>query len=145
MDLSGCNADAVSGVDGFRISYFKKSICDQYSSCNYPAGNFWDLSSLDGANTTTLLWKIGVPIGKGGIVSVAVLDFLECINSIEAPLVFIRDKSLLPLSLFFPAISSENVGEVFAASIIIMIPAVLVFFLGDEYLETGLQAFQVKS
>ena len=104
-----------------------------------------EAARLDGANTTTLLWKIGVPIGKGGIVSVAVLDFLECINSIEAPLVFIRDKSLLPLSLFFPAISSENVGEVFAASIIIMIPAVLVFFLGDEYLETGLQAFQVKS
>ena len=104
-----------------------------------------EAARLDGANATVLLWKIGVPIGKGGIVSVAVLDFLECINSIEAPLVFIRDKSLLPLSLFFPAISSENVGEVFAASIIIMIPAVLVFFLGDEYLETGLQAFQVKS
>ena len=91
-----------------------------------------------------LLVKIGMPIGKGGIVSVAVLDFLECINSIEAPLVFLRDKERWPLSLFFPAISIYNAGEVFAASVMIMIPAVLIFFLGDEYLETGFKAFQVK-
>ena len=72
------------------------------------------------------------------------LDFLECINSIEAPLVFLKDKSLLPLSLFFPEVSLYNAGAVFAASVVIMIPAVLIFVLGDEHLETGFQAFQVK-
>ncbi len=103
-----------------------------------------EAARLDGAGAVTLLCRIGVPIGKGGIVSVAVLDFLECMNSIEAPLVFLRDKERWPLSLFFPAISVYNAGEVFAASVMIMIPAVLVFFLGDEYLETGFKAFQVK-
>ncbi len=103
-----------------------------------------EAARLDGAGALVLLVKIGMPIGKGGIVSVAVLDFLECINSIEAPLVFLRDKERWPLSLFFPAISIYNAGEVFAVSVMIMIPAVLIFFLGDEYLETGFKAFQVK-
>ncbi|MDE7212344.1 MAG: carbohydrate ABC transporter permease, partial [Lachnospiraceae bacterium] len=85
-----------------------------------------EAARLDGAGPLVLLVKIGMPIGKGGIVSVAVLDFLECINSIEAPLVFLRDKHRWPLSLFFPEISVYNAGEVFAASVIIMIPAVLV-------------------
>lgn len=104
-----------------------------------------EAAKLDGANRWALLWKIGVPIGKGGIASVAILDFLECINSIEAPLVFLKNESLLPLSLFFPEISLYNAGEVFATSVMIMIPTVLVFFLGDESLETGFKAFQVKA
>lgn len=103
-----------------------------------------EAAKIDGAGSLTLLGRIVLPIGRGGIVAVAVLDFLECINSIEAPLVFLRDKSLLPLSLFFPAVSLYNAGAVFAASVVIMIPAVLVFILGDEHLETGFQAFRVK-
>ena len=104
-----------------------------------------EAARIDGAGSFTLLSKIVVPIGKGGIVAVAVLDFLECINSIEAPLVFLKDKVLHPLSLFFPEVSLYNAGAVFAASVVIMIPAVLIFLLGDEYLETGFQAFQVKA
>ena len=103
-----------------------------------------EAARIDGAGSFTLLRKIVLPIGKGGIIAVAVLDFLECINSIEAPLVFLKDKSLLPLSLFFPEVSLYNAGAVFAASVVIMIPAVLIFVLGDEHLETGFQAFQVK-
>ena len=69
-----------------------------------------EAARLDGANSFTLLRKVVLPIGKGGIIAVAVLDFLECINSIEAPLVFLKDRALHPLSLFFPEISLYNVG-----------------------------------
>lgn len=103
-----------------------------------------DAARLDGANSLTLLCKIVLPIGKGGIIAVMILDFLECINNIETPLVFLKDKALLPLSLFFPQVSIYNAGAVFAASVIIMLPTVLVFIIGDEYLETGFQAFQIK-
>ena len=54
-----------------------------------------EAARLDGANSFTLLRKVVLPIGKGGIIAVAVLDFLECINSIEAPLVFLRSQERL--------------------------------------------------
>lgn len=103
-----------------------------------------DAAKVDGANSLTVFLKICMPIGKGGIISVSVLSFLEFFNIIEQPLIFLQNRNLWPLSLFFPKISLYNAGEVFAASIIIMIPAVLVFFIGEESLEEGMKAFEVK-
>lgn len=101
-------------------------------------------AQIDGAGAIRIFFHIGIPLGSSGIISIVVLGFLENWNLIEQPLTFLKDKALWPLSLFLPNISLENAGLAFASSVITLIPAVLVFICGQDYLEQGIMATAVK-
>lgn len=99
---------------------------------------------IDGASEWQLFLKIGLPLGKSGIFSVIVLSFLEYWNLVEQPMTFLKDKSLWPMSIFLPAIEPENAGIAFVASVISLIPAMLIFLGGQEYLEKGISYMRMK-
>lgn len=103
-----------------------------------------DAARLDGAGDFRLFWNIGIPLGAPGIFSVLVLGFLEYWNLLEQPMAFLKTKALWPLSLFLPNLDLSRAGVAFAASAVAMIPAVLVFLSGQEYLEQGILAAAVK-
>ena len=93
---------------------------------------------IDGAGELFIFWKIGIPLGKGGILSAMVLGFLEYWNLMEQPLAFLENKELWPLSLYLPEITWQQAGYAFAASVITLIPSVFVFLMGQDYLEQGI-------
>ncbi len=99
---------------------------------------------LDARSGFQVFWYIGLPLGSAGLVSAMVLGFLECWNLIEQPLAFLKDKTLWPLSLYLPNISLERAGPAFAGSTVALIPALLVFLSGRDYLEQGIVAAAVK-
>ena len=103
-----------------------------------------EAARLDGAGELRLFFIIAIPLGSPGVISAMVLDFLEYWNLIEQPVVFLRTKELWPLSLYLPNIDLNKAGMAFVASMITLIPAVLVFFWGQEYLEQGIVAAAVK-
>ncbi len=98
----------------------------------------FEAARIDGAKEMTIFIRIGLPLGKSGLLSAMVLGFLEYWNMIEQPMAFLEDKSLWPLSLYLPEITWERAGFAFAASVITLIPAVFVFLLGQDYLEQGI-------
>lgn len=102
-------------------------------------------AKLDGAKEWQLFLYLAVPIGSSGIIACMVLGFLEYWSLIEQPLTFLKDKSLFPLSIFLPDITSvSKSGMAFAVSVITFFPAVLVFMGGQDYLEQGIMAGAVK-
>ena len=101
-------------------------------------------AELDGANKFQVFLSIGVPLGSSGIVSALVLSFLDAWNLIEQPLTFLKSKTLWPLSLYLPNISMDNAGLAFVASVITLVPSLLVFLAGQNYLEQGIAASAVK-
>lgn len=101
-------------------------------------GQLLDAARVDGAKEIILFLKIGLPLGKNGILSAMVLGFLECWNMIEQPMAFIEDQSQWPLSLYLPEITWAQAGYAFCASVITLIPAGFVFALGQEHLEQGI-------
>ena len=103
-----------------------------------------EAAKLDGAGNFQIFWRIGLPLGSPGILSAMVLGFLEYWNLIEQPMAFLKTKSLWPLSLFLPNIGMEQAGLAFATSIVVLIPALLVFLAGQEYLEQGILATATK-
>lgn len=103
-----------------------------------------EAARLDGAGEGYIFFRIGIPLGNAGIISALILSFIELWNSIEQPLTFLRDKSYWPLSLYLPQISADNLGVSFIASLIMMLPAVLIFLKGQEYLEQGIIASGIK-
>lgn len=97
-----------------------------------------EAARIDGAGEFYIFARLGLSLGKGGILSAVVLGFLEYWNMIEQPLAFLKDKALWPLSLYLPEIDWTQAGFSFAASIVMLIPAVFVFVMGQDYLEQGL-------
>ncbi|NBH81542.1 carbohydrate ABC transporter permease [bacterium C-53] len=97
-----------------------------------------EAARIDGAGEWAIFTKIGLPLGKSGLVSALVLGFLEYWNMIEQPMAFLSDKTLWPLSMFFPKITINQAGASFCASVIMLIPAVFVFLAGQDALEAGI-------
>lgn len=103
-----------------------------------------EAARLDGAGEFNIFMKIGLPLGKSGIVASMILQMLEYWNIVEQPMIFLEKKQLWPLTLYLPEISMENAGQAFAASVISLIPAMLVFILCKDDLEKGIVASAVK-
>ena len=104
----------------------------------------YEAAKIDGAGDWQTFIRIGIPLGSPGILSALVLGFLEYWNMIEQPLAFLEDLSLWPLSLYLPEIDLRRAGMALAASVITLIPAVFVFFMGQDYLESGITASGMK-
>jgi len=103
-----------------------------------------EAAAIDGAGPFMVFLRVGLPLGAPGILSAVVLGFFEYWNALEVPLTFLKDKSLWPLSLYLPAISSENVGVSLIASVVMLTPALLIFLFGQKYLEQGITAAGMK-
>ena len=97
-----------------------------------------EAARMDGAGELTIFARLGLPLGKSGLLSAMVLGFLEYWNMMEQPMAFLEEKSLWPLSLYLPEITWGQAGFAFCASVITLIPAVFVFVLGQDYLEQGI-------
>jgi len=103
-----------------------------------------DAAKVDGAGALQIFMKIGLPLGMPGIMSSSILCFLEYWNAIEAPMTFLKTKSKLPLSLYLPDITTEQLSVSFTASVVMMIPAILIFAWGRDYLQQGIEASGLK-
>lgn len=103
-----------------------------------------EAAKVDGAGAAASFFYIGLPLGMPGIISALILNFLEYWNAIEAPMTFLKTKSLLPVSLYLSNITVSDMGSAFAASILIMAPSIFLFACGQNYLEQGILASGLK-
>lgn len=97
-----------------------------------------EAARLDGAGELRIFCQIAIPLGAPGILSVVILTFLDSWNMIEQPMTYLKTKSLWPLSLFLPEIKMADMGMGFAAALLMLIPALLLFVSCEEYLERGI-------
>ncbi len=97
-----------------------------------------EAARLDGAGETQIFFRIAIPLGVPGILSVGILTFLDSWNMIEQPMTYLKTKSLWPLSLFLPEIKLADMGMGFAAALLMLIPALLLFLCCQDYLEQGI-------
>lgn len=103
-----------------------------------------EAARIDGAGELRIFLQIGIPMGKTGITSAMVLGFLEYWNMIEQPMTFLKDKTKWTLSMLLPDITIGNIGVAFVISVVALIPALLVFALGRDYLEQGISSLGGK-
>ena len=50
-----------------------------------------EAARLDGASDFSIFLKVGIPVGRPGIISMLVLGFLEYWNAIEQPMTFLKE------------------------------------------------------
>lgn len=100
--------------------------------------SYIEAAQMDGANEWQIFWKICAPLCKSTVCSVAILVFIDYWNMVEQPLVLLSDSEYHPLSVFLSQINTGETGLAFAVATIYMIPTILVFLFGEDYLVEGI-------
>lgn len=100
--------------------------------------SYIEAAKLDGASEWQIMTKIHVPMCKGAIVSITMLVFIDYWNMVEQPLVLMKDTDMHPLSVFLSQINTGDIGLAFAVGVVYMIPTILMFLYGEEYLVEGM-------
>jgi multiple sugar transport system permease protein len=101
-----------------------------------------EAAKIDGAGHMRVLFSIVLPLVKPAVAALALLTFVDYWNVVDQAIVFITDPALVPLSAQFARMGSFD--TMFAASFFYMLPALLVFLWGQEYLVEGMKLSGVK-
>lgn len=110
--------------------------------------SYVEAAKLDGANEWQIMTQIYVPMCKSALVSIGMLVFIDYWNMVEQPIILITDpdavSALHPLSVFLSQINSGDIGLAFAVGTVYMIPTILMFLYGEDYLVEGITAGGIK-
>lgn len=97
-----------------------------------------EAAKMDGAGEWRIFTQICLPLCKSAITSVIILIFIDYWNMVEQPLILLSDSDMHPLSVFLSKINQGEIGIAFAVATIYMIPTLLVFQYGEDYLVEGI-------
>ena len=97
-----------------------------------------EAARIDGAGEWKIFTTICMPLCKSAMASVVILLFIDYWNMVEQPLILLTDTDMHPLSVFLSRINSGEIGLAFAVATIYMVPTLLVFQYGEDYLIEGI-------
>ncbi len=97
-----------------------------------------EAAAIDGAGEWDVFSKICTPLCKGGIASIAILLFFDYWNMVEQPLILLTNTDMHPLSVFLSKINEGEISLAFAVAVIYLVPPLLIFLYGEDYLVEGI-------
>jgi multiple sugar transport system permease protein len=101
-------------------------------------GSLIEAAKLDGAGEWQIFTRICLPQCRSALYSIAILVFIDYWNMVEQPLILLPDATKQPLSVYLSTINAGEVGLAFAVATIYMVPTLLLFLHGEEYLVEGI-------
>jgi len=108
-----------------------------------------DAAKIDGCNPLTTFWYIALPLALPAIVTLGIFSFITSWNSFMWPLIVTNADSMKTLPVGLAAFKGSfrettEWAQLMAASIISIIPVVIVFMLGQKYFIKGIMAGAIK-
>jgi multiple sugar transport system permease protein len=106
-----------------------------------------DAARIDGASTLQILWHVMLPLSKPALATIAVFTFWWTWNSYFEPYVYLSSVKHFTVSLglgFFKSQYAYNFRFVMAASVIAILPIVVIFFFAQRYFIEGIQLTGMK-
>ena len=97
-----------------------------------------EAAKLDGSSEWQIFKDICLPQCRSALYSIAILVFIDYWNMVEQPIVLLSDASKQPLSVYLSTINASEVGLAFAIATIYMVPCLLLFLHGEDYLVEGI-------
>lgn len=97
-----------------------------------------EAAKVDGAGEWQIFTRICLPQCRSALYSIAILVFIDYWNMVEQPLILLQDADSQPLSVFLSSINAGEIGLAFAMATVYMIPSLLLFLHGEEYLVEGI-------
>ncbi len=106
-----------------------------------------EAATIDGANRWRLFWDIVLPLARPGLIALAIFTFLGNYGSFFWPLVMVKSDHLrtLPIGmLHFDALYGKQTNLLMAASVMNILPLIILFTVSQKFLVKGIQLGGVK-
>lgn len=106
-----------------------------------------DAARVEGASELTIYRRIVLPLAKPALVTVAIFTFMWSWTDFLLPLIYIDDPEQYTLSIGLYAFFSEHGvawGALMAASVLMSLPLILVFLVGQRQFIRGIALTGVK-
>ncbi len=113
---------------------------------NFPS-ELEDAAQLDGCGYFGLFWRVVLPLSRGPLASLAVLFFLANWNSFLWPLTITNNQNLYVIQVGIASLQgqySAAYNYVLAASLIAVIPTVVIFLVGQRWLVDSIKNSGIK-
>ena len=108
-----------------------------------------EAAKLDGANHLTIWWRIILPLSKPALAAVAIFSFMYHWNDLIGPLIYLNTNEEYPISLglsqYTAALGGTQWNLLMAASLVALIPCILVFFFSQRYIVQGIAVARVTT
>lgn len=106
-----------------------------------------DAARIDGASFAGVYRYIILPLSQPALAAVAIFNFQGVWNDFINPLIYLNSNNLKPLSLGLYVFLQENISYwnlLMAASTLMTIPVIVVFFLAQRYFIQGITLTGLK-
>jgi ABC-type glycerol-3-phosphate transport system permease component len=110
-------------------------------------GDLEDAVRIDGGGNWTIFWRLILPLSRPGLATVAIFTFLYSWDEFPWAHVAIKETSLRTLPIAIALFQNQHLtqwGQVFAASVVALIPVVVVFALFQRQFIRGIATSGLK-
>ncbi len=107
-----------------------------------------DAALIDGAGQWRIFWRVILPLSKAGLAVVIIFTFLYSWDEFPWAHVAIKEASRRTLPIAIALFQNQHLtewGQVFAASIVALIPIVIVYIVFQRYFIAGIATTGMKS
>jgi multiple sugar transport system permease protein len=106
-----------------------------------------EAARIDGASELRIYWSVIMPLAKPALATVAIFEFIARWRDYLGPLIYLNEQKLYTLSLGLYEYSSEygrEWGLLMAASVLITLPIILLFFFLQKTFVQGITLTGIK-
>ncbi len=106
-----------------------------------------EAARIDGCNSFQIFYKIFLPNAKPALITIGIWSFQGSWNDLMGPLIFLNSYKKFTLQLglsMFQSLHKVEWGQLMAASVMTMIPVLIIFFMGQKYFTEGIKFTGIK-
>ena len=106
-----------------------------------------DAGRVDGLSEWGLFWRIGLPLSRPAIATVAVFQFVYTWNDFSGPLLYLNDPEKFPLAYGlerFVSSYGDQTHLLLAASVMFTVPIIVLFFFAQRTFIQGITTTGLK-
>ncbi len=106
-----------------------------------------EAATIDGAGPVRIYWQILLPLLRPVCITVILFTFMGTWNDFFGPMLYLYDMEKYTVSLGLQLFSSSygaDYGAVMAGAVVMTLPTVVIFFVGQKYFVEGIVTTGIK-
>ncbi len=106
-----------------------------------------DAAKIDGCSYFSIYWRIMLPLIKPALAAITIMTFMGAWNNFMGPLIYISSPENMPLAYALQLFQTARGGEpglLMAASTMVMLPVLVLFFFTQRYFIQGVTLTGIK-
>ncbi len=100
-----------------------------------------DAAWIDGCSTKRIYWQIMLPLAKPALITVSIFSFMSHWNDFMGPLIYLNSEHKRTLAIALQSFQGQFTSEwnlLMAASVVVLIPVLIIFFTLQRYFVEGI-------